>query len=50
MKVTEFQSMINDMLDVAEEYGVVGSDLDVLSEELWINMEYLITFDDRNYN
>lgn len=54
MKATEFQQMVYDMLEVAEEYlpsNLHGAEtIDRISELLWDNFEILIDFDDRNYN
>lgn len=50
MKATEFQQMINEVLNVAGGYIDNPETIDVMYEVLWDNFEILITEDDRNYN
>ena len=50
MKATEFQQMINEILEVADGYIDNPETIDRMNELLWDNFEILITEDDRNYN
>lgn len=50
MKATEFQEMVNKMLEVADNYIDEPEPLDRINELLWDNFECLIIADDRNYN
>lgn len=50
MKATEFQQMVNDMVEVADLFIDDPETIDRIHELLWDNLESLITYDDRNYN